>query len=227
MSRFGSGENPLLAESAGVWDELMEAIGPASLLVVIETRLGTALKRRYSAEDVFQEAVMHAWRDRAKCEWRGVRAFRSWMLTIIDNRIRDLADREGAQKRGGGRAEIAVSQLGRPGADGGPPPLPMGMVTTTPSKVAIFREQAAAMRAALEGLEDDVREVVRLRLFEQMGVEEIAEELGLGVGAVRHRFRRGAEAYHQRLLRTLAGSSTQERIKKDATGGVPDSSPED
>lgn len=207
MSRFGPDDNPLADGSASVWDELIKAIGPASLMVVIEGRMGQALRRRYCAEDVFQEAVLHAWRDRDKCEWRGVRAFRCWMLTIIDHRIRDLADREGAQKRGGAHGEIAMSEVVRDGRVA-----PVGMMTTSPSKIAVYREQAAAMRQALAELDEDVREVVRLRLFEQRTVGEIAEELGVGESAVRHRFRRGAEAYHRKLIASLAGSSTRDRL---------------
>ena len=217
MDRLGPDANPLASDAPEVWDELLEAIGPASLLVVIEGRMGKAVRRRHSAEDVFQEAVLHAWRDRAMCQWRGVRAFRSWMLTIIDNRIRDLADRERAQKRGGPNGEVAESELGA--ATGMRFGLPQGIVTTTPSKVAIYREQAAAMREAIEGLDEAVREVVRLRLFEHRTVSEISEELEIGESAVRHRFRKGAEAYHHRLMRSLAGSSTRARLKENSTGG--------
>ena len=208
MTGPGDTPNPLQSASARAWDELIESIGPASLLVVIESRMGPALRRRYGAEDVFQEAMLRAWRDRASCEWRGVRAFRSWVLTIVDHRIRDLADREGAQKRGAGRAEVPASELG-----GGFPIA--GMVTTTPSRVAIYREQARSMREALGALDDEVREVVRLRLFEQLAVAEVAAELGIGESAVRHRFRRGAEAYHARLREVLAGSSTRARLDGD------------
>lgn len=215
MDRLGSDHNPLLDPSTHAWDELIEAIGPASLLVVIETKLGTALRRRYAPEDVYQEAVLHAWRDRHRCEWRGIRAFRSWFLSIIDNRIRDFADRESAQRRGGPHGEIAMSEVAGGTTDG--PPLPAGTVTTTPSKIAVYREQAQAMRTALDHLDPDVREIIRLRLFEQKTVGEIAANLGIGQSAVRHRFRRGAEAYHRRLIASLAGSSTRDRLNPEET----------
>jgi RNA polymerase sigma factor (sigma-70 family) len=218
VTRSFNTSNPLESTSAHVWDELIEAIGPASLLVVIEQRMGSKLRRRYGADDVFQEAMLHAWRDRARCEWRGVRAFRSWVLTIIDHRIRDLADREIAQKRGGSHGEIAASEL-HAGM------LPQGMVTTSPSKVAIYREQALAMREALGSLDEEVREVVRLRLFEQRAVAEVAESLGIGESAVRHRFRRGAEMYHARLKVALAGSSTRGRVENADDQHEDDASP--
>ena len=65
------------------------------------------------------------------------------------------------------------------------------------------------MRDALAALPVDVCEVVRLRLFEQLQIDEIAERLQIGPSAVRHRFRRGAELYKAALTAALAGRSTR------------------
>jgi len=199
----GPHDNPLLTDSPGAWDRLLEAVGPAALLAVIELRMSTALKRQYPAEDVLQEALLHAWRDRAQHEWRGVRSFRNWLLTIIDHRIQDLADRSAAQKRGGDTPAVEFSALTASGTRSALLPWD----STTPSRIAVYREQAAAMRGALERLPDDVRDVVRLRLLEQLPVEEIAQRLQLGASAVRHRFRRGAELYQKHLMAELATRS--------------------
>jgi RNA polymerase sigma factor (sigma-70 family) len=219
----GDAENPLFcSDSVTAWDRLLEAIGPASLLAVIELRMSPALRRRYAVEDVFQEALLHAWRDRAQHHWRGLKSFRNWLLTIIDRRICDLADHAQAQKRGGDMR--AVPLPGVPGSDSATPsPLPWD--STTPSRMAVYREQAEAMRAALAGLPDDVRDVVRLRLFEQLRVEEIAERLDLGVSAVRHRFRKGAELYQQILVAEL-GTRSLAISQLAMRGLLPNSSPE-
>jgi RNA polymerase sigma factor (sigma-70 family) len=62
------------------------------------------------------------------------------------------------------------------------------------------------MDSALDALPDDLREVVRLRLFEELTLEEIAARLNLGVSGVRHRFRRGGTLYQQALVEALGGS---------------------
>jgi RNA polymerase sigma factor (sigma-70 family) len=218
----GDTENPLRSDSVTAWDRLIEAVGPASLLTIIELRMSAALKRRFLAEDVFQEALLHAWRDRAQHQWRGLKSFRNWLLTIIDRRICDLADHAQAQKRVGDMRPVQLS--GVPGSDSAAPsPLPWD--STTPSRMAVYREQAEAMRAALAGLPDDVREVVRLRLFEQLRVEEIAQRLDLGVSAVRHRFRKGAELYQQILVAEL-GTRSLAISQLAMRGLLPNSSPE-
>jgi RNA polymerase sigma factor (sigma-70 family) len=203
----GAGWNPLLSTDPSDWNRLLDAIGPASLLVLIEGRMSAALAQKASAEDILQESLMQAWRDRASCQWRGVRAFRSWLLTIIDHRIRDLADREHASKRGGGATEFRFGAMGgvsREGCSWGP------AGSTTPSRVAMTRERAACMREALQSLPEEYREVVRLRVFEQLNLEVIAIRLGLGVSGVRHRFRKGAELYHRRLRAALATASIRQ-----------------
>lgn len=200
MSALNDVGNPFVADNPASWDALIDSINPAALLVAIESRMSHSLKKKLSAEDVFQETLLHAWRDRPSVAWQGPRAFRSWLLSIADNRIRDLADREFAQKRGGDAVIVPFHEAGAGEATTNAASKSLaGMTSTTPSRAAIRREQAAAMSAALAALPVDVREVVRLRLFEQLTMEEIAGQLGIGLSAARHRFRKGAEEYQARL----------------------------
>jgi RNA polymerase sigma-70 factor, ECF subfamily len=200
-------QNPLLSSAPHVWEQLVEAVDPASLLVVIDRRMGAGLREVQTAEDILQEALLHAWRDRARLEWRGIASFRSWLLTIIDHRLQDVADQNSAAKRSAGGPTVPLSVL----VDGGTttsPELDFPAGSTTPSKLASYREQAAAMHTALEGLPEELREVVRLRLFEQCPLEEIARRLDLGVEGVRHRFRKGSELYERRLRAALGSRSS-------------------
>lgn len=189
--------------STVAWADLIEYVGPASLLVLIEMRMSAALQRRLQPEDVLQESLLQAWRDREQCRWQGIKSFRSWLLTIIDHRIRDAADHEQAFKRGGTNPPRSLAGPGAP-SDGESAAdfAPVG--STTPSRVAMYKEQAAAIRETLESLPTELRDVVRMRLLEQRPTEEIAVILGLGVSAIRHRFRKGAELYRRRLAVVLS-----------------------
>jgi len=204
-SREGSSgaPNPLLSSSPQAWERLIESVKPASLLLVIEGRMGAGLKSALTAEDILQEALLHAWRDRERFEWRGVASFRAWLLGIIAHRILDAADRGSAGKRAGSPV-VAFSALDGMGAttSAGESGLPAG--STTPSRLASYREEAEVMRLALAGLPEEFREIVGLRLFEQCPLEEIAARLDLGVESVRHRFRKGSELYVRRLRVALA-----------------------
>lgn len=193
-------------EERAAWEELVESMGPASLLVVIESRMSPELRRRLSPEDVLQEALLHAWRDRARCEWRGVAAYRAWFLTVIDNRLRDAGKREGAARRD---ARREVSFEPRPGSEASRAEgeLPELALTSTPLRRALVRERAEVMKAALAALPGELREVVRLRVFEERCTEDVARELGIGLSAAKHRFRKGAALYRERLQHEWATRS--------------------
>ena len=221
--------NPLHSDSASDWERLIESVDPASLLLVIDRRMTAALKTVVTAEDILQESLLHAWRDRKRFEWQGIKSFRAWLLTIADHRIQDAADRTAADKRGGGRRDVPLAAYGGGGGattTSDVPDLPAG--STTPSRLAAYREQAEVMRAALDDLPEEYRDIVRLRLFEHCALEEIAARLGLGASAVRHRFRKGSELYLGRLRAALGSQSRPPRtgpLPESAAGPTADSSP--
>lgn len=205
-----SGHNPLNTDDSRTWNELIQAVGPSSLLVVIESRMGAAIRSRFAPEDILQDVLLLAWRDRKNCEWRGLQAFRSWLLTLIEHRLADASDHINAIKRGGpGIGASGAPRTYRETDVAAPEPV----ATTTPSRIAIYAEQASAMREALDRVPEDCREIVRLRLFEERTASEIAVRLQIGESAVRHRFRRGAAAYQRALAEVI--SSRSSRIATD------------
>lgn len=198
--------NPLLGEDPYAWANVIEALGPASMLVAIQGRLGKDLERRLQAEDIWQETLLHAWRDRARCLWTDVRGFRRWLLGIVDHRIADARDFFTAQKRTSARERPLVR----------PSPFDSGtwhselLRSTTPSRVAVQREQADQMLRALSAVPPELREVLRLRLFDGHTIHEIAEQLGIGESAAKHRYRKGAALYRDNLHRRLRSSTDGE-----------------
>lgn len=186
--------NPLLDDTPEAWDRLIASLGPASMMACIQNRLGKATARTMTAEDVWQDTLLHVWRDRRQVEWRGFPALRRWVLQVAENRIRNASDRVLTQKRGGGREQVGHHDL--------PPPV----ASTTPSRIASHAEEARAMYEVLTQLPEDVSEVVRLRLLEEVPVREVADLLGLGESAVKHRLRRGAAMFHAGVRARLADS---------------------
>ena len=192
--------DPLVTREPGAWDRLLESIGPPSILVWIQSRMSPWLLERLTPEDVWQETLLQAWRDRERFVWRGRRAFRRWLLGIAEHRIRDLIDREHAAKRAGGSPALPLSPLSSGSSTSTADFGAFGPVaSTTPSRVAAFREEADAMRSALEGIDRELREVVVLRLFEDLTHEEVAARLGISPRSAKHRFRRGVSEYSRRL----------------------------
>ncbi|MFY9343529.1 MAG: sigma-70 family RNA polymerase sigma factor [Planctomycetota bacterium] len=187
------------------WDRLLQSVSPASLLVVIQGWLGPKVARWCTAEDVWQETLLHAWRDRDRMPRSSPREFRTWLCAIARHRVLEMLDQATAQKRGGGderRYADVVGEISTGSLYAGP------VATTTPSRALADRERAEALLAALSQVPDEWREVVRLRLFEDLALEQVAQRLAIGAEAARYRFRRGLEVYlHQ--LRAHAPASSQ------------------
>ena len=176
------------------WDRLVEAVGPDGVLVAVARMMGPLVRGICQPEDVWQETLICAWRDRDRHRWTSVRDYRSWLLTIARNRVTDIARAAAAEKRGGGASPIAIaSSSGASMTD----LLPAGSVT--PSRIASHRERAASMLEALESLPEEQAEVLRLHLFEEHPIDRIAADLGIGEKAVRYRLRKGMESYVRRL----------------------------
>lgn len=189
--------DPPHIDRPGTWDDLIDAVSPASLLVVIRGWMSRALRARLEPDDILQETLLCAWRDRAACEWRGLTAFRRWLLGIARHRILDAETNARRLKRGGGHGELLLSELQRGDGSSSNGTFAGPIATTSPGRLA--QEKAERMAQALTTLPDDLQLVLRLRLFEELKIEEIAAQLGVGESGVRHRFRRAAALYQERL----------------------------
>ncbi len=175
-------------------------------MVAISSWMSSRLLQNFTAEDIWQETLYMAWRDRESHEWHGLRSYRAWLLAIAKNRIRDAADRINAQKRGGDRQvdnfsllqarhDASVSSLLPPGS-------------TTPSRVASQRERAEAMDESLRSLPSELEKVVRLCLIEELPMRLVAERVGVSMTTAKRRLFRGAALYRSNLQRLLGYRST-------------------
>ncbi len=191
------------------WTMLIQHCNPATLLVLIEARMGD-LAAKCGSSDILQEALLRAWEARTAVQWRGQRAFRSWLLTVIDSCISDARDWHNAAKRGSGKVrpfgiyDDSRQEIAEPSG------------STTPSRVVLHQEQASIMKQALADLPDEVRQIIHLRLFEQLTLQQIAERVDLPFATVQHRVRRGAVLYRDRLRSALALSSQNAHTMRQA-----------
>lgn len=188
------------------WDELIEAMKPPAMLVVIASTMSRRLKDHSSAEDIWQETLTHAWRDRDQHTWSGPPAFRAWLFEIARNRIREAARSLSTEKRGDGRPAARFSELGGTPSVSTSALLPPDSVT--PSRLFAHSEKAAAMKQALAALPPELEAVVRMHLFEELPMETVAERIGIGLSAAWHRFRKGSDLY-ARKLSSLSSDSTK------------------
>lgn len=185
------------------WGRLVDTLDPAPILVVIGSWIGPDARREVAVEDVWQETLWMAWRDRHQHDWQGLGRYRAWLLGIAHNRVREAVRKFARKKRGGGTALTRFSELGgHETVDGYLPPQ-----STTPSRTATHLERARVLEQVLLSLEEPLRDVVRLRVFEEVSLVESAQRLGLPLSTFKDRLVRGLRSYRRELQRRLGPES--------------------
>lgn len=141
----------------------------------------------HEAEDAAQEAFVTAYRSLAS--WRGEGPFGAW-LTRIAVRI--------AIRQAGRRKRVGWLDLESGGTAGdGEPRDPSASASlaaagrTDPSLIAVRAERAADVRAAVAALPEPYREVVVLRFFGELSLDEIARQVERPLGTVKTHLHRG------------------------------------
>lgn len=186
------------------WSRLVDSLDAATIFVVIGGWVGAELRAEVSVEDIWQETLWMAWRDRQQHEWHGLSLYRAWLLGIAHNRVREAVRNRSRQKRGGDRTLARLTDLG--GTDTVDEYLPPQ--STTPSRTASHLERARVLESALASLDEPLRDVIRLRVFEELPLKESAERLGLPLSTFKDRLVRGMRDYRNELVRRL-GPDTQ------------------
>jgi RNA polymerase sigma-70 factor (ECF subfamily) len=127
------------------------------------------LHDREAAEDAVQEATMRSWRKLGNL--RPGTEIRPWFLAIVANQCRTAA-------RGRWWSVIRLDATPRPAGSGFEDRIVRG----------------ADLRAALRKLAVDQREVLVLRYYLDLPLEEVAAIIGVPVGTVKSRINRGLAA---------------------------------
>jgi RNA polymerase sigma factor (sigma-70 family) len=137
-----------------------------------------------ASEEVAQEVLVAAWRDLGKL--RNPESFGPWLRQLARNRARQ-------HLRTHLRARRRLSVVGERPED---PADPTGLA---PDLLARAEDQRR-LRAAIDELPDDAREVVTLYYREGRSVAQVASLLDLGEDTVKKRLQRARERLRQALL---------------------------
>ena len=187
-----SDADPAFHDDKARWEEIVGSLNPAAMQVVIGASMSKKLREHCSPEDIWQETLTHAWRDRTQHRWSGPGAFRAWLFEIARNRIRETVRNLATEKRGSGARTARFSELAVSSSTSSVAArLPLD--SQTPSRIVSKEEKITATREAVAALPPELGEIVRMHLLEEQTMEEIAAKLGIGLSAAWHRFRKGSE----------------------------------
>lgn len=151
------------------------------LLLYVRVRLGPRLAGSVDPMDVVQETYLEAHRAFPAFEQRTPGAFTRWLLRIADHRLHDLSDRLGATKRRAFQeAARGSAVLERLRAE-----------QSGPVSESERREEHQALIEGLSALDEREREVLLLRFFHGLTLEECAAQLAVSEPTVRRLLARG------------------------------------
>jgi RNA polymerase sigma-70 factor (ECF subfamily) len=168
------------------------------LVAVVSRRIPDDVRSALSAEDVVQDAFIVAFQRIGSFEPQGREAFFAWLRQIAENRLMDAAKALRAAKRGGGWARVTGARDAD--ADDVVPVLEMlPTLSRTPSRSVAAHEAIAALEFALEALDPDYREVLRMRYIELLPVAACAARMQRSEGAVHMLLSRALAALRARL----------------------------
>jgi RNA polymerase sigma-70 factor (ECF subfamily) len=163
----------------------------------LTARMPRSLARVASVDDVLQQTFADAFRDVGNFEFRGPGSFFGWLDTIAQRRLQNMIKSDRRQKRGGDRGRFD------------PPPSATTSVRDLLVQVAgdeqtasmnVARDEAfAALNVAMAQLSDDYRQVLRLRYFEGLSLEETAARMDRTTASVRALIHRAKEQLRESL----------------------------
>lgn len=144
------------------------------------------------AEDIVQTAFVRAYAHLKRI--RDGQALLAWLYRAVVNLVRDRA------KSAVQRQTVALEAMSqRPDGDASEEPAALGDASLDPARVVEKSEVQRALAEAIQRLPLEFREPLVLHHLEHLGVEEIAQVLGVPVGTVKSRIARG----RMRLRREL------------------------
>lgn len=138
------------------------------------------LGRPHDAEDVAQESFVMAYRSLGS--YRGDGPLGGWLIRI--------ATRQAYRRLGQRRETVELDHE-----------LPLGAPGSDPLAISLAGERQRAVRLAVAALGEPYREVVALRFFAEMSLDEIAASTRRPLNTVKTHLRRGLER-----LRPLIGA---------------------
>ena len=155
------------------------------------------LTGQIAVEDVLQEAFADAIRQISGFKAESEAAFFRWLATIAEHRLIDMVRAARAAKRGGGWA--ACDPGAAPDSSIAELVTLLAVNERTPSVSIAGREVTAALHSALDSLKDDYREVLSLRYFQGLSVNDTAERMGRSPTAVQMLCHRAIEQLREQI----------------------------
>ena len=169
----------------GALDELLDRY-LGRVLRVVRMKRGPFLGQRLDDHDLAQEVLIRVWQSIEKYDPQQTASFLLWVTRIAENALRDQARRQLAAKRNPGSLVSLEEEHER----GVPDSMTHPLVTSTPSRIIGRLEDTQILDTAVASLDENTQNLLVLRFYYDLPLEEVGNYFNLGPEAVRSRIRR-------------------------------------
>ncbi len=157
----------------------------------LAARIGPDLARKIDASDIVQETYLSAARHVAEFRGETLEAFLQWLSVIASRRVTDAYRHYLAYEKRNVRREVGLPT--GDGTDSRPTYVLLPDGTLGPAHRAVTAELRERVREAVQHLPENYRQVIVMRYFEGLKLDEIAQRMGKTKGAVAMLLSRAAE----------------------------------
>lgn len=164
--------------NADAWPDLSRHISDY-LTLMAEKNLPQSIRGQVNPSDVVQQTMLKVVQGIDGFRGHTTAEFYGWLNTILRNQSLRFTRDMTRQKRDI-RRQVSINQDERDEQ----PRIDLPDAMATPKSQAIAREQLELIERALRKLPTDYEQVVRLRNFDELPYEQIAEKMNRSVGAV-------------------------------------------
>lgn len=175
------------AGSREALNSLMERCA-GRLLAFIRLRMGGSLRSHLESQDILQASLMKAFTGIDRFEHGHTGSLMAWLARIAENEIRDQAEYHKRKRRDAARVVPLAD-----GLDG------LGTQVRSMISEVVLGESMERLERALESLDDNHREIIILRKYEELGFREIGQRLGKSPDACRMLLARALTALTLRM----------------------------
>jgi len=169
----------------------------------VRRRMGEHLRHKLESIDVVQEAMGEVLRYVPRFVVPDRTRFRALMARIVENVLRDQHQFFHARRRAMSREQAPGTALSLDG---------LGGSFGEPGAVAEANEEERWVHMALELLEPDVRDVLVLRLWEELPFDAIGERLGLTESGARMKFQRALPKLADKVKALRQGTWLEQQL---------------
>jgi RNA polymerase sigma-70 factor (ECF subfamily) len=164
---------------------------------MVELRLDRAVAARFDASDIVQEVLLEASRRLEEYLRDAPLPFHLWLRQIARDRLIDAHRRHRRAERRTVDRERSLAPADHSSVEWAAHLIDREL---TPATAALRREIESRFQSALDDVDDDTREIILMRHFEQLSNQEVAQALGLSEPAASMRYLRAIRKLRDLLL---------------------------